>query len=993
MQTSRRLVASSRPCTIHAFSAGWHAAGPSGSLALAALVSFASGCDAFRSKEERIERAREAIAAGNYPAASIELKSVLDSDPDNAEARLLLAEASLAEGDAQAADKDLRRALAAGLPLARAALLQGRIMLAQGKSADLLQQLNDGSLPVQEPDRSVLKGDALVTLGEMAAAEALYRSVQGKHPDHVRATLGLALATAAQGRTEPALELLAGFLRAHPDNAEAWLLRGDILARASRYSEAESAFKQASSDQVRGLGLPQQLSALTGLAEAQLARGANDEAKATLIRMRKLADSAAQTHLIAARLALVDQDYATAVAELQPLVTASPNLASARFLLGAALLAQGNLGQAESHLSHLLQIAPDNVEARKLLAKARLRQQRYDSAMQVLSPAMQADTFDPELSALLSEAKLQAGAPGEAVAVLERSVARNPNDVGVKLDLATAYIAAGRSAEAVDLLRALPELTGDARRETLLVTALAAAKGPAEARREVEQLVARNPKDINILSLAASHALSQADYSGARTYLETALAIDPANPRLLTMLARTEMQAGSLDAAAAAWRRLEKVPESRTAARLGLVEVAQVRGRSTEARKGLEQIRAEDPKAVVPRLMLARMMLAASEAAPASKLLSETIAIAPRDAHLRLQVARLLGEFSRYDEAIGQVRQAVEMAPESTEAWLEMARMQLALDRAGPARESAEKAVALERDSIEGVGMLALLDLREKRGDSALRRTVDLSARRPTDPRAAVLEGDVRLALGQPREAAQAYERAFALSADLLIAAKQSAAMRSARMANPETPLARWVVARPDDVRARTLLADAYQLDGRRDLAIEQYERLAASPGAGFAALNNLAWLYYETGDGRAEATARRAYDLAADNPAIADTYGWILAEKGKVAEGLAMLTRAVARAPDNPDIRLSPRRRPGALGRGQARAGHPRRGARGQSGLRQPRRGGETAQPARFRPRRGRELSSIALGRRLNLILFLAVPMPGQRRLRGWALHRCRTS
>ena len=609
-------------------------------------------------------------------------------------------------------------------------------------------------------------------------------------------------------------------------------MRGDILARASRYSEAESAFKQASSDKVRKLGLPQQLSALTGLAEAQLARGANDEAGQTLARMRTVAAGAAQTHLIAARLALVNQDYATAVTELQPLVTAMPNLASARFLLGAALLAQGNLGQAESHLSHLLRIAPDNVEARKLLAKARLRQQRYDSAMQVLSPAMQADTFDPELSALLSEAKLQAGAPGEAVAVLERSVERNPNDVGVKLDLATAYIAAGRSAEAVDLLRALPELTGDARRETLLVTALAAAKGPAEARREVEQLVARNPKDINILSLAAvarvvaGRLRGRANVSGNQRWHSI-----PPTPRLLTMLARTEMQAGSLDAAEAAWRRLEKVPGSRTAARLGLVEVAQVRGRVGEARKGLEQIRAEDPKAVVPRLMLARMMLAASEAAPASKLLSETIAIAPRDAQLRLQVARLLGEFSRYDEAIGQVRQAVEMAPESTEAWLEMARMQLALDRSGPARESAEKAVALERDSIEGVGMLALLDLREKRGDSALRRAVDLSARRPTDPRAAVLEGDVRIALGQPREAAQAYERAFALSADLLIAAKQSAAMRSARMANPEAPLARWVAARPDDFRARTLLADAYQLDGRRDLAIAQYERLAASRG------------------------------------------------------------------------------------------------------------------------------------------------------------------
>ena len=312
------------------------------------------------------------------------------------------------------------------------------------------------------------------------------------------------------------------------------------------------------------------------------------------------------------------------------------------------------------------------------------------------------------------------------------------------------------------------------------------------------------------------------------------------------MLAMTEVRAGSLDAAESALRRLLAVPESRTAARLGLVEISQLRGQQAEARKGLEQIRAEDPKAIAPRLMLARLMLSASEAVPASKVLVEAIAIAPEDVRLRLQVARLLGEFGRYDEATGQVRKAVEIAPGSVEAWLDMARMQLALDHLVEARQSAEKAVALDRDSIEGVGLLALLDLREKRAESALRRAQDLSVRRPADARAAVLEGDVRIALGQPREAAQAYERAFALRPDLQVAAKQSAALRAARMANPEAPLARWVAERPDDVRARTLLAEAYQLDGQRRLAIEQYERLASSPKAGFAVLNNLAWLYYE---------------------------------------------------------------------------------------------------------------------------------------------------
>ena len=378
---------------------------------LVTLLALAAGCDAFRSPEARVERAREALAAGDYRTASIELKSVLDSDPDNAEARLALAETSLALGDPETADKELRRGLAAGLPPDRAAALQGRVMLATGEAAALLQKLNDRALPVQEPEWSVLKGDALVTLGDAAGAEPLYRAVLEAHPEHVRATVGLALAMAMQGREQAALDLLADYLQAHPETAEAWLLRGEILSRTTRYSEARSAFEQATSDLGRRLDLPRQLSALAGLADAQLALGAGDEARATLERMRSVAGDAMQTRLIAARLALIDQDYAAAVTQLQPVVAAVPNFAPARFLLGAALLMQGNLEQAESHLSQVVRLTPENVEARKLLAKARLRLQRYDAAVQVLTPAMQGEAFDPELSSLLSEAKLQAGAP------------------------------------------------------------------------------------------------------------------------------------------------------------------------------------------------------------------------------------------------------------------------------------------------------------------------------------------------------------------------------------------------------------------------------------------------------------------------------------------------------------------------------------------------------------------------------------------------------
>jgi predicted Zn-dependent protease len=49
---------------------------------------------------------------------------------------------------------------------------------------------------------------------------------------------------------------------------------------------------------------------------------------------------------------------------------------------------------------------------------------------------------------------------------------------------------------------------------------------------------------------------------------------------------------------------------------------------------------------------------------------------------------------------------------------------------------------------------------------------------------------------------------------------------------------------------------------------------------------------------------AQQAIKLAPDNPAVQDTTGWILVEKGQVAQGLALLRKAIAKAPESPTLR-----------------------------------------------------------------------------------------
>ena len=63
----------------------------------------------------------------------IELKKVLQNNPDNRDARLLLGEVSLLTGEAAAAEKELRRAQELGIPREKLIIPLGRALLAQGQ--------------------------------------------------------------------------------------------------------------------------------------------------------------------------------------------------------------------------------------------------------------------------------------------------------------------------------------------------------------------------------------------------------------------------------------------------------------------------------------------------------------------------------------------------------------------------------------------------------------------------------------------------------------------------------------------------------------------------------------------------------------------------------------------------------------------------------------------------------------------------------------------
>jgi len=114
-------------------------------------------------------------------------------------------------------------------------------------------------------------------------------------------------------------------------------------------------------------------------------------------------------------------------------------------------------------------------------------------------------------------------------------------------------------------------------------------------------------------------------------------------------------------------------------------------------------------------------------------------------------------------------------------------------------------------------------------------------------------------------------------------------------LADAQRPLEQFLAQRPLDSDVRMTLAESYREAADPRESISEYEQVLSAEPQNAIALNNLAWVYFQAGDSRAEATARKAQELLPENGSVQDTLGWILVNSGSVDEGIDVLRQAVS--------------------------------------------------------------------------------------------------
>lgn len=873
---------------------------PARALLLAASISLAVGCG--DSPDALLASAKDYLAKQDTSAAVIQLKNVLAKKPDSAEARFLLGKALLDSGDAAAAEIELVKARELNYPADAVIPLLARAYLAQGQFKKL-EAL--AATPIATSDGlAELKttlAQAQAAQGQLAAARKLFEEALAASEQHAPAWLGLAQLKAAEQDLAGAHRIVQDLLARDDKNAAAWLFQADLLRAEGKLPEAVAAYE-------KGLTLaPRALAAHGALIMIHLGERQVERAVKQLEAMQKLAAQHPLTLYMQALTAYARQDLAAARSAVEALLKGQPDNPLGLQLAGQIAYDSRNDLQAQEYLRKALQRTPTLDFARRTLALSYLRSGQPAKALETLQPALQGSPR-PEWLTLAGNAHLQNGDLKSAEEFFRRAAQADPSDKRAQTALALARLRSGRSEEALaDLQQIAAQDSGIAADLALIATHIRERRYD-QALAAIDQLEKKQAGSPVPHNLRGGALLGKGERNAARQSFEKALAIDAAYLPAAVALAQLDLAEQKPEAAR---KRFESVLAKDPKNAQALLAIAELMARSgAKAEEIAAQIGkaiAAAPNELAPRLALIQHHLRQKDNKKALSAAQEALSALPDRPELldvAGQVYQLNGDT---EQALATYGKLAGLLPSSVQPYLRMAEIHMANKNKEGARASLNKGLANHPDALPLLRALIMLDVEDKNFSAALAKTREIQKKQPKSAAGHALEGDVHLIAQAWDKAAEAYRAGLKIAPSTDLAQRlYTALLRGGKAAEANRHAESWLAAHPKDNGFRLFLAEA--ANQRQDYAgaARHYRAILQLEPDNPALLNNLAWALGKLKDPKALELAERAHQLAPNQPAIMDTLGVLLVDKGDLQRGLELIGKALALAPQAAEIRLN---------------------------------------------------------------------------------------
>ena len=850
--------------------------------------------------EKYIEEARVYLEQGEAKAAVIQLKNALQENPASIEARLMLGRIYLQTGDGASAEKEFERARKLNAAAGHWQHDLGRAWLMQGKFNQILDNLAEDPAGTADQRLAILllRGDAHLGLRQFEQARSAYRNAGNLNGESQEAMLGLIMTDLAENRRDEAMNSLDNLLSRYPENVTARVIRGEIHMRNGEVELASLDFNKALELQ------PEHVQALLGRANIRLSSGQLELARADIETLQNRVPGHPRLLHLGGALALLEKDLDRAETLLQQAYNANPGNLQTQTMLGAVNYFKGNYEAAYEHLSQVLRVQPDLLQVIKLLASVQYRLKQPDEVVKLLEPALQHHPDDAQLMAMLGTAYMQVKRFEEGSALMSHAIEINPNLAEYRTQLALGLFAQGKTGDAIQQLESSIDLGQDlVQAEVLLVLSHLNKKDFDKALAVSQALEQKSPDNPVGYNLSGLTYLLSGDREQARQRFRKTLQIDPGFITAEVNLARMAVQEGNLEQARNHYQdALKKAPRN-TAVLLGLADLARRNGDREKMHQLLEQAHNGEPASSQPGLIAAQAYLAEKAPLKALRMTSQLVASFPNQPavlsmHGKTQLAAgdPVNAITTFTRLLDRVR--------SAETLQLLGNAQQAAGRLDDARESYRQALEITPEFVPGLLGQYSLELDTGDYDKAVSLARSIQQALPDNPAGYEFEGTAQAMKGASGEAIKLYQKAYRMQPSEKLSVLLS--RQYARAGDPQRGvelLREWLNKEPESLEPRIVLSMLLLNQGRNEEAIREYEQVIERDENNAVALNNLAWLYSGKDDRRALALGKRAYQLASTQPAIIDTYGWILVKAGEIGQATGILKQAAELAPKNQEI------------------------------------------------------------------------------------------
>jgi len=873
---------------------------PSTSLRIIALASLLAlgGCGKDLSPDDYIRKAAGHIDQKAFNAASIELNNALQQAPQNLEARWLMAQVALELGDGDKAERDARRAIELGIARTEVLPVLARALLLQQDPARLLTEtsiLPQDASPEVQATLLALRGKALLLQGETEKADEQFARAQEIDIGNVDASIGAAFVLATRGRLDDAKTSLRAAVERHPDSADAWALLGDLELEQGNYEAAEAAYDKAVANRAY-LTLDR-----AKRAHAKLLQNKVEEAFADLAPLSKVA----RTSYVAYVRGLAhfqQQKLVEAANEFEVSLNDDPNFIPNRYFLATTRLLLNQPEQALVHADFIRSRAPQSRSANILVGAAQAGRSDFALAKAPLEAALKANPDDTLALQMVAWTALQEGDAPRALLHAER-LARLAPDSRESLNLLMlAQLMAGQQ---------LPELGADSEDayRTSFLLALQSFRDQRydEARTRIAALRASHPDQLGPLGLSAAIDLATGQWESARGILEQVLQRDPANASARINLARLALNDRDFARIDTLIRPLADQRPNDEVVALLLVAAAHGQDKQAEANRILERLLQQNPRAITARSLLARRHLNAGTPDKALAVLGE---LSPKQIEttpifLELQGTAYLAKGDA-EAARTAFMHLSRIAPDAAYARVLLAEALLQQrDFRGAQRELAEALRLNPRHLPARIAELRFLTQStqlEKAAGAASKLAADFGELPEVLAATgwhALVTSDFAKAedlLGKALEHSPRSELAQQFARSLWGQKKHDDAFQFMK---------RWLTDHPDDTGMLLHLAGAHlELDQTTE-AISAYRKVLERHPDHVPSLNNVAWLSRKSAPDDALRSARRANELAPEDPHVLDTLAMIHFERGDLTQARWLLDQALKFNPESGQVRL----------------------------------------------------------------------------------------